>query len=87
MFNGHVTPRPVIVNDAALEVVQEYIYLGQSVQLGRHNFEKEAARRIRLGWAVFGKLRHIFESSIPQSLKTRVYNQRVLPVMTYGAET
>ncbi|CAG9116278.1 unnamed protein product [Plutella xylostella] len=52
-----------------------------------HNFDKEAARRIQLGWAAFGKLRHIFSSAIPQSLKTKVFNQCVLPVMTYGAET
>ncbi|CAH0731533.1 unnamed protein product, partial [Brenthis ino] len=87
MSNCHVSPRPVIVNGAVLEVVQEYIYLGQTIQLGRHNFEKEANRRIRLDWAAFGKLRHILESSIPQSLKTRAFNQCVLPVMTYGAET
>lgn len=33
------------------------------------------------------KLRHIFESPIPQSLKTKVFNQLILLVMTYGAET
>ena len=87
MFNSHVSPRPVVVSGATLEVVQEYVYLGQTIQLGRHNFKKEVQRRIRLGWAAFGKLRHIFESSVPQCLKTKVFNQCVLPVMTYGAET
>ncbi|CAG9116424.1 unnamed protein product [Plutella xylostella] len=38
-------------------------------------------------WAAFGRLRHTFSSAIPQSLKTKVFNQCVLPVMTYGAET
>ncbi|PZC71609.1 hypothetical protein B5X24_HaOG212887 [Helicoverpa armigera] len=57
------------------------------VQLGRSNFEKEVNRRIQLGWAAFGKLRNIFSSDIPQCLKTKVYNQCVLPVLTYGTET
>lgn len=87
MVNRIASPGPVVVNGVPLEVVDEYIYLGQLLQLGRNNFEGEIDRRIRLGWAAFGKLRHIFSSSIPQSLKTKVFDQCVLPVLTYGAET
>ncbi|KAI8440939.1 hypothetical protein MSG28_009236 [Choristoneura fumiferana] len=87
MSNVHVTPVPVIVGNDVLEVVDHYVYLGQVVQLGRSNFDKEVARRIQLGWAAFGKLRDVFSSNIPQCLKTRVFDQCVLPVMTYGAET
>ncbi|CAG9111017.1 unnamed protein product [Plutella xylostella] len=91
LYNAHIKPEPVAVGEATIEVVQEYVYLGQTIRLGRSNFDKEAARRIQLGWAAFGKLRHIFSSAIPQSLKTKVFNQCVpkcvLPVMTYGAET
>ncbi|CAG4942909.1 unnamed protein product [Parnassius apollo] len=87
MFNVHVTPMPVVVGSTMLEVVDEYVYLGQIVRLGKSNFDREVNRRIQLGWAAFGKLRHIFSSGIPQSLKTRLYNQCVLPVMTYGSET
>jgi hypothetical protein len=32
----------------------------------------------KFGWAAFGKLRRGFSSSIPQSLKTKVFNQCVL---------
>ena len=74
MFNSNGPPRPVIVSGAILEVMQEYVYLGQTIQLGRHNFKKEVQKRIHLGWAVFRKLRHIFESSVPQCLKTKVFN-------------
>ncbi|CAH2234283.1 jg15013 [Pararge aegeria aegeria] len=41
--------------------------------------------RIQLGWAAFGKLRKT--SKFPQYLKTKVFEQCVLPVMTYGTET
>ena len=87
MSNTHVVPTPLKVGDSTLEVVTEYVYLGQIVQLGRSNFEKEVNRRIQLGWAAFGKLRNIFSSQIPQCLKTKVFDQCVLPVMTYGTET
>lgn len=87
MFNDHIIPGPVIVESAVLEVVSEYTYLGQTVQLSRANFEKEADRRIQLGWTAYGKLRHIMNSAIPQCLKTKVFKACVLPVMTFGAET
>ncbi|RVE54059.1 hypothetical protein evm_001182 [Chilo suppressalis] len=87
MFNEHVLPEPIAIHGAVLEVVQKYVYLGQTLQLGRNNFEDEVNRRIQLGWAAFGKLRQVLTSSIPQCLKTKVFNQCVLPVMTYGAET
>ncbi|XP_026323476.1 adenylate kinase isoenzyme 1-like [Hyposmocoma kahamanoa] len=47
MSNAHVTPGPV--DGATLEVVHNYVYLSQNLQLGKHNFEQEADRRIRLG--------------------------------------
>ncbi|CAG4999976.1 unnamed protein product [Parnassius apollo] len=85
VFNIHVTPMPVVVGSTMLEVVDEYVYLGQIVLLGKSNFDREVNRRIQLGWAAFGKLRSIISSGIPQSLKTRLYNQCVSPVITYGS--
>ncbi|KAG6463957.1 uncharacterized protein LOC115452713 [Manduca sexta] len=60
MFNKHVVPGPISVDGIPLEVVQDYVYLGQTIQLGRHNFEREADRRIRLGWAAFGRFRRLY---------------------------
>ncbi|CAG9123735.1 unnamed protein product [Plutella xylostella] len=48
---------------------------------------KEITRRIQLGWAAFSKLDDVLKSKIPQCLKTKVFNQCVLPTLTYGAET
>jgi hypothetical protein len=87
MSNSHVVPTPVEVGNSTLEVVDQYIYLGQIVQLGKSNFQKEVNRRIQLGWAAFGKLRSIFSAHLPVCLKTKVFNSGVLPVMTYGTET
>ncbi|CAH2086305.1 unnamed protein product [Euphydryas editha] len=65
MSNIHVVPTPISVGDSTLEAVDEYIYLGQNVHLGRSNFEKEINRRIQLGWAALGKLKNVFSSVIP----------------------
>jgi hypothetical protein len=46
MFNEHVIPEPIAIIGAVLEVVQKYVYLGQTLQLGRNNFEDEENRRI-----------------------------------------
>ncbi|CAH2236091.1 jg4788 [Pararge aegeria aegeria] len=87
MSNAHVPLHPLIIGSSALEIVDGYIYLEHTIQLGRSSFEKEVNRRIQLGWAAFGKLRNIFSSKIPQCLKTKVFEQCVLPVLTYGSET
>ena len=87
MYNVHVVPTPLSVGNTVLEVVDSYVYLGQTVALGKSNFKKEVNRRIQLGWAAFGKLRNVFSSKIPQCLKSKVFDQCVLPVMTYGTET
>ncbi len=49
--------------------------------------EKEIKKRIGMGWNTLGKLGDIMNSNLPLSLKRRVYNQCVLPVLTYGSET
>ena len=87
MFNEHVVAGTISVDSIPLEVVQNYVFLDQTIQLGRQNVEREADRRIRLGWAAFGRLCEVFASAIPQCLKTKVIEDGVLPVMTNGAET
>jgi hypothetical protein len=34
MFNEHVLPEPITICGAVLKVVQKYVYLGQTLQLG-----------------------------------------------------
>ena len=47
----------------------------------------EIQRRTTLGWQAFGRVNSILTSKLPISLKHKVYNQCILPVMTYGSET
>src|SRR6202012_467856 len=75
------------VGDDVIERVDSYIYLGHKLKLCLDNQTDEEKRRIGLGWAAFGKLRLIFKSKMNNSLKRKVFDSCVLPVLTYGAET
>ena len=76
-----------MINDDVIDLVNDYVYLGQQMSFG--NIDEEITRRIRLSWAAFGKLNNVLDPhvNIPQHLKAKVYNQCVLPVLTYGCET
>ena len=75
------------INNIPLEQVHIYKYLGHEIGIRRDNQTHEILRRIGLSWAAFGKLRHILRSDIPICLRRKIFNQCVLPVLTYGAET
>ena len=48
----------------------------------------EIKRRITLGWAAFNKVNNIMRSrKASMQIKKKVFNEYVLPVMTYGSET
>lgn len=64
-----------------------YKYLGHEICIGKDNQTTELNRRIRLTWVAFGKLNHVFKSDLPMCLKRKTFNQCILPVLTYGAET
>lgn len=82
-----VLSRNITLNDNYLQQVSTYKYLGHEICIGRDNQTLEIQRRIGLTWAAFGNLRNIFKSDLPNCLKRKVFDQCVLPVLTYGAET
>ncbi len=49
--------------------------------------EKEIRRRIGMGWGAFGRQNLVMNSNLPLSLKRKVCNLCILPVLTYGSET
>ena len=79
--------RDIKIGDTVIERVDHYVYLGHKLKLGLDNQTAEVKRRIGLGWAAFGKLKLIFKSKMNNSLKRKVFDSCVLPVLTYGAET
>lgn len=75
------------INNINIEQTYSYKYLGHEISIERDNQTREIQRRIGLTWAAFGKLKSVFRSNLPICLKRKVFNQCVLPVLTYGAET
>ena len=86
MFNSLAREQEFRIANQPLESVKEYVYLGQLLT-GDPDHEKEIYRRIKLGWSAYGRHCQILTGSLPLSLKRKVYNHCILPVLTYGAET
>ena len=77
----------IIVDGEELDVVEQYVYLGQLVTAD-NNQSKEIARRIGQGWASFGRYNIILrDTKIPVCLKRKIMDNIITPAMTYGAET
>ena len=87
MYNPKISHAPIQLRGETIQLVQNYVYLGQNICLQDTNQTMEINRRIRLGWATFGKLNSIMKGDLPICLKTKEYNQRVIPTITYGSET
>ncbi len=75
-----------MIGNETLERMEGYIhvYLGQAVSANPAH-DSEIMRRIREGWSVFGKHGDM-NSNLPLLLDGKVYNQYILPVLTYSSE-
>lgn len=80
--------RCLTVDGTKIEAVNEYVYLGQIIKINKENQTAEIKRRVRLAWAGFGKLKWVLKNQkIQQYLKTRVFDQCILPILTYACQT
>ena len=86
MTNTNTTDN-IQINGTDIEKVTNYNYMGQTIAM-KNSTKQEVSIRIKAGWTVFGKYREIFlDRHLPMSLKRKVFNQCVLPAMTYGCQT
>ena len=74
----------IAVQGKDLETVEHYIYLGKKITLNNETGE-EIKRRIQLDWVKFGTL--FRDHTLPISLKRQVFDQCIISVLSYGAET
>ena len=75
------------INGTEIEKVTNYKYVGQTIAM-ENSSKQEVSIRIKVGWSVFGKYREIFlDRHLPMSVKGKVFNQCVLPAITYGCQT
>ena len=77
---------PLYVNNAQIENVASYVYMGRRYSTRDKTQDKEIQRRITAGWTAFAKHRDIFKGNIGICLKRQVYTSCVLTAMTYGID-
>ena len=83
-----ITPEPspdIQVNNAAVEVVENFVFLGSVVP----NSSDDVKRRIALASSCFGRLKKTVWSrkDVPNSIKLRLYNALIVPIAIYASET
>ena len=87
MMSNNSKNSKVTVLGKDLEVVEHYVYLGKKITFNNDTGE-EIKRRIQMGWAKFGSLSYIFrDPALPISMKRQVFDQCIIPALSYGAET
>ena len=75
------------INGTEIVKVTNYKYLVQTIAMG-NSTKQEVSIRLKAGWSIFGKYGEIFlNRHLPMSLKRKVFNQCVLPAITYGCQT
>ena len=85
--NPHAAQGAVRIGNTVIEEVGSYVYLGQKISLQTKDMVSEVTRRTQAGWRAFKENADILKGNVPLSLKRKLYNQCVLPAMTYGSET
>ena len=84
------TDESILIENDEIEKVDSYKYLGQTVNIVKmvDNTKEEVHIRIKAGWSCFGRCKDILcDKKLPLILRRRVFNQCVLPTMTYSCET
>ena len=85
--NKLIAPYIVKVGSHVTEEVDINIYLGQRISLADKDKSGEITRRIQAGWNAYNNYKELFKSNIPNSLKRKLHDKCVLPVMIYRCET
>ncbi|CAG9137233.1 unnamed protein product [Plutella xylostella] len=78
--------RKVTVDGQDIQYVNEYIYLGQLVSFENRQ-DKEIDRRIENAWKSYWSMKQLMKGNLPLSLKRKLVDMCILPVLTYGAQT
>ena len=75
------------IENEEIEKIEHYNYLGQTTYL-RETTKEKIKCSIRTGWSGFGKNREVFlDEELPMSFRRQVFEQCVVPSMTYGCQT
>ena len=81
-----VPEREVKMQGVKINRVQEFKYLGCTVQIDR-GLDKEVGKRVQVGWNAWRKITGVLcDGKLPSKLKGRLFKSMVRPAMLYGME-
>ncbi|KAJ8868462.1 hypothetical protein PR048_029990 [Dryococelus australis] len=86
MQNKWVVKDKVATNNIDIETVEHCNYLGQLINMNGDSMP-EIYRRITLGWRAYGRNSIVLKSNMPVYFKKKVFDECVLPVLTYACQT
>ena len=86
MFNKFAKEKDIIIENQSIEKAEENVYLGTITKMSK-KLDIELSRRITAGWMAFWKYKDVLKSELPICMKRKIFNQCILPVLTYGCET
>ena len=86
-INGGNDDETVKMEDTKVPRVNEYKYLGSTVQESG-GCEREVKKRVQAGWNKWRKVSEVIcDRRLPARVKGKVYSSVVRPAMVYGIET
>jgi hypothetical protein len=86
MFNKLAKSKAITIDNDQIEIVSSFTYLGQIFNINAE-LQEEINHRVQLAWYSFNKLKDVFKGELPICLKRKVFNECIIPVLTYGSET
>ena len=87
LVGSHPDPVDIKLENDLIEVVEDFTYLGSSLN-NQGDMEREISCRIGKATAAFSRLSKIWMSKkIPLSLKMKFYNSNVISTLLYASET
>ncbi|CAM5076218.1 unnamed protein product [Natator depressus] len=76
----------IAVTGEEIEKVEQYIYLGQEVNMCQ-DLNRELSQRIRAGWCAFNSIKDVLKGKTDKTTQTNIFDSTVLPAMLSGSET
>lgn len=78
---------PIVIANAPIEYVHEYIYLGKQTSFKKSRHRDELSRRVNIAWNKFWSLKEVLKSNLPVRLKKQVLDSCILPSLSYASQT
>ena len=86
LFNKFAKEKDIIIENQKIKKVEEYVYLGTLTKMSK-KIDIELCRRITAGLKAFWKYKYVLKRELPIFIKRKIFNQCILPVLTYGCKT